>query len=113
MGVAAMRTYPSFLHTIRKLDLVLSRVEPKRSFSLEETLIGKSNGERFNDAEITQPLCTAIQIAIVDLLTEWHVKPSVTIGHSSGEIGAAVCIYPLRTRFFAYSAAKDVKMVQC
>ena len=38
---------------------------------------------------LSQPLCTAIQIALVDLLASWDVKPTSVIGHSSGEIAAA------------------------
>lgn len=38
---------------------------------------------------LSQPLCTAIQIALVDLLASWGVKPTSVTGHSSGEIAAA------------------------
>jgi acyl transferase domain-containing protein len=38
---------------------------------------------------ISQPLSTALQIALVDLLEHWGVKPSSVVGHSSGEIAAA------------------------
>ncbi|KAL8832579.1 MAG: hypothetical protein Q9170_004823 [Blastenia crenularia] len=89
MGAIAMSTFPSFLKTICKLDIVLSKLGPKPSFSIEEVLAGRSHAEKFNDAEITQPLCTAIQIAIVDLFAQWGVEPTVTVGHSSGEIAAA------------------------
>lgn len=44
---------------------------------------------RINDSEISQPLCTAIQIAIVDLLESLKLRPNVVFGHSSGEIAAA------------------------
>ena len=39
--------------------------------------------------EFSQPICTALQIGIVNLLRSWGVEPSAVAGHSSGEIGAA------------------------
>jgi acyl transferase domain-containing protein len=39
--------------------------------------------------EIGQPMCTAIQIAMVDLLYTWKIRASTVVGHSSGEIAAA------------------------
>ena len=39
--------------------------------------------------ELSQPICTALQIALVDLLASWSVFPSAVVGHSSGEIAAA------------------------
>lgn len=44
---------------------------------------------RINDAEFSQPLCTALQIGLVNLLSAWGVHPSAVVGHSSGEIAAA------------------------
>lgn len=38
---------------------------------------------------ISQPATTAIQIALVRLLSSWGIEPSAVVGHSSGEIGAA------------------------
>ena len=35
----------------------------------------------------SQPLCTARQIALVDLLKTWGIQPKSVVGHSSGEIG--------------------------
>ncbi|KAI4277764.1 MAG: hypothetical protein LQ337_001522 [Flavoplaca oasis] len=37
----------------------------------------------------SQPICTAIQIALVDLLLSFGLVPSTVVGHSSGEIAAA------------------------
>ena len=38
---------------------------------------------------MAQPLCTAIQIAVVNALARCGIRPSAVIGHSSGEIAAA------------------------
>ena len=46
---------------------------------------------RVNEPEFSQPLCTALQIALVDLLESFGFKPVAVLGHSSGEIAAAYC----------------------
>ncbi|KAI0020462.1 hypothetical protein F4780DRAFT_373288 [Xylariomycetidae sp. FL0641] len=52
--------------------------------------LGKSQADsRVNEPQISQPACTAVQVALVDLLKEWGITPDITLGHSSGEIGAA------------------------
>lgn len=91
MGRIALQEFPIVMDTIQKLDLILSRIHPKPSFKIADLLLGddKSTASRVNEAEVTQPLCTAIQIALVDLFCQWDIVPEVSIGHSSGEIGAA------------------------
>ncbi|CAN9173901.1 unnamed protein product [Alternaria alternata] len=42
-----------------------------------------------NEAHIAQPACTTLQIALVDLLITWGIRPAFVCGHSSGEIAAA------------------------
>ena len=42
-----------------------------------------------NQAAYSQTICTAIQIAILQLLDEWGLRPEYVVGHSSGEICAA------------------------
>ena len=44
---------------------------------------------RVNQSEFSQPLCTAVQIILVNLLRLWAISPVAVIGHSSGEIAAA------------------------
>ncbi|KAI9370402.1 hypothetical protein BJX61DRAFT_96291 [Aspergillus egyptiacus] len=91
MGQVASRTFPSFLRTIQRLDRVLARLTPPPSFRLVDLIQGdfETVSRTINEAEVAQPLCTAVQIALVDLLAEWDVTPSVSVGHSSGEIAAA------------------------
>ncbi|KAL9121427.1 MAG: hypothetical protein Q9187_002019 [Circinaria calcarea] len=89
MGVEAMRTFPAFGRTIDALDAVLQSVSPAPTWTLREALESPKESSRVSEAEISQPVCTAVQIAIVDLFASWNIKPAVTVGHSSGEIGAA------------------------
>ena len=44
---------------------------------------------RIDRAELSQPLCTAVQLALVNALGRYKIHPSAVVGHSSGEIGAA------------------------
>ena len=89
MAVEAMNTFPSFLETLRNLDKVLQKLDPPASWRLEDVLRSPVESSLINDAEVSQPICTAIQIAIIDLFARWKIFPTVTIGHSSGEIAAA------------------------
>lgn len=52
-------------------------------------LDGLASGARIHEAELSQPLCTALQIALVQLLCVLGVVPTAVVGHSSGEIAAA------------------------
>ena len=45
-----------------------------------------------NLPRISQPLCTALQIALIDLLRYWGIEPRAVVGHSSGEIAAAYAL---------------------
>ena len=42
-----------------------------------------------NQAEFSQPICTAIQIGLVNIFKRYGVRPGAVVGHSSGEIAAA------------------------
>lgn len=57
--------------------------------SSEEEFLKPQETSRINEAEISQPMCTALQVALVDLLSAWGVRPTRVVGHSSGEIAAA------------------------
>ncbi|KAK2739800.1 Type I Iterative PKS [Onygenales sp. PD_40] len=49
----------------------------------------KTQDSNISFPEYSQTLCTVLQIALVDLLRHWKVRPKATVGHSSGEIAAA------------------------
>lgn len=60
-------------------------------WSAVEELRREEAQSRINDVEYGQPLCTILQMALVDLLFSWNILPSTMVGHSSGEIVAAYC----------------------
>lgn len=54
-----------------------------------EELLKDAETSLVNQAYISQPACTAIQVALVRLLASWGIRPAAVVGHSSGEIAAA------------------------
>ena len=89
MGNELITYYPSFLRSIRILDRALENLPDAPEWSLEDVLLEDTQNSRVSEAEFSQPLCTAIQVALVQLLDQWGVQPVVTVGHSSGEIAAS------------------------
>ncbi|KAK7906576.1 hypothetical protein PG985_016313 [Apiospora marii] len=82
---------PKFRATIRGLDETLQALPSPYapSWTLEQTLLDDANVSRINEVTHSQPICTAVQIGLVDILRGWGVRPASVVGHSSGEIGAA------------------------
>ena len=91
MGSELINHYPRFRKTIRYLDSCLQALHPELlpSWTVEATLLASAEESNIHSAEISQPVCTAVQIALTDLLREWGILPQTVFGHSSGEIGAA------------------------
>jgi len=58
-------------------------------WSLNEELMVEAEKSRINEATHSQPLTTAIQIMLVDLLAISGLRFAAVVGHSSGEIAAA------------------------
>ncbi|GAB1320914.1 Type I Iterative PKS [Madurella fahalii] len=82
------------LHNYEAFAMALGQAEDHlrnmgASWSLTEELGKPASSSRINDAEISQPACTAVQLALVSLLKTWGVMPDRVTGHSSGEIAAA------------------------
>ncbi|TVY75806.1 Reducing polyketide synthase DEP5 [Lachnellula suecica] len=91
MGKDLLAMEGTFSGTIRQLDTILQALPLPYApdWTLEGTILGTLDADRVHDVTRSQPLCTAIQIAIVDMLRSWGVHASKVIGHSSGEIAAA------------------------
>lgn len=103
-----MAQYSVFSQSLRSMDRVLKSLDEPPSWTLEgkiyrlkvlvghpdrfclaDVLLEPSETSRVNEAVIAQPLCTALQVALIDLLESWGIVPQVTIGHSSGMFSEA------------------------
>jgi acyl transferase domain-containing protein/NADPH:quinone reductase-like Zn-dependent oxidoreductase len=87
MGRELISAYPIFASSMRTAELQLTSLGSQ--WSLLEELSLEPTESRINEAAISQPCCTAVQIALVNLLRSWGISPTVVCGHSSGEIAAA------------------------
>lgn len=80
--------YYVFAACIRSLDSVLRELENPPLHSIEDIIQGTCRTD-IHTPEVSQIVCTAVQIGLVDLLATWDIVPSFIVGHSSGEIAAA------------------------
>ncbi|KAK3302820.1 polyketide synthase [Chaetomium strumarium] len=86
MGYALCR-YSVFRQTLEQVD------EIYRSLGAEWSLFDElRNPANIDKPEYSQPLTTAVQVALVELLRSFGVIPKGVVGHSSGEIAAAYAI---------------------
>ena len=89
MGKELIEEFPSFRRTIQDLDSVLQTIPNGPSWTLQQALLDPKETSQISHVTRSQPVCTAIQVAYVQLLARWGINPVGVIGHSSGEIGAA------------------------
>ncbi|THY20662.1 polyketide synthase [Aureobasidium pullulans] len=87
MGAELIRDYPIFEAALDKADDTLRGLGA--DFSLKEEMMKPAEQSLINAAHISQPACTALQIALTMLLSSWGIHPAAVVGHSSGEIGCA------------------------
>ncbi|KAJ8123127.1 hypothetical protein ONZ43_g846 [Nemania bipapillata] len=86
---AELFDYQVFRNTIHYLDDVLDALPNRPSWSLHSIISGSNDATLVHRADISQTICTAVQVGVVDLLASWSVRPVGVCGHSSGEIAAA------------------------
>ncbi|KAJ5767058.1 uncharacterized protein N7511_004674 [Penicillium nucicola] len=89
MGRELIDAYSVFRDGIRDANTFLKSLNCE--WDLFEELGRSENDSNVNQTEYSQTLCTALQVALVDLLHHFNVMPKFVVGHSSGEIAAAYC----------------------
>lgn len=91
MGSCLIRNSPAAEAIVDLLERSLAGLpEPDRpTWSLKKEMLAPAPQSRIAEGRLSQPLCTAIQIVLVDLLISAGITFASVVGHSSGEIGAA------------------------
>lgn len=90
MGRDLLRNNSVFRATIKLLDETLKGLGAAApNWTIEAELRKPAKTSRLVEAELSQPLCTAIQVALVDALEAVGIEAEAVVGHSSGEIAGA------------------------
>jgi acyl transferase domain-containing protein len=89
MGAELIEKSDTARKIVTTLEAHLAQLSDGPIWSLQTELLAAASASKVNEAMLSQPLCTALQILLVDLVQEAGIKFSAVIGHSSGEIAAA------------------------
>lgn len=92
MGAQLIEASPFAASRIADLDAALHSLPnsaDRPAWSLREQLLADEETSRIAEAALSQPLCTAVQVILVDVLRAAGISFSAVVGHSSGEIAAA------------------------
>lgn len=84
MGKELISSSPIFYRAIQPLDSI---TQAESGFSAMEAL---RNGEHFDQSDRVQVLTYVVQVGLATVLRSKGLRPSAIIGHSVGEIAAAV-----------------------
>ncbi len=109
MGAGLIRQSPPARQMIRALEADLARLPDGPTWSLEAELLADASSSRAGEAEISQPLCTAVQLVLVDLLRASGVRFDAVVGHSSGEMAAAYAAGRLSARDAMYAGTASLR----
>ncbi|KAF7557832.1 hypothetical protein G7Z17_g375 [Cylindrodendrum hubeiense] len=99
MGAKLYQQSALFRTTIEELDEALQTLPDPPTWTLAEQLLEPAATSEMHKAFISQPICAALQVGLVNMLHAAGIQFSGVVGHSSGEIGAAYAA--------GYLSAKD------
>ncbi|GKT54723.1 hybrid NRPS/NKS cluster containing protein [Colletotrichum tofieldiae] len=91
MAAELIEDSPAIANIVKELDRSLQSLpaRDRPAWTLHDELLAPKESSMVGIASLSQPLCTAVQIILVDLLRVAGIQFSAVVGHSSGEIGAA------------------------
>jgi acyl transferase domain-containing protein len=89
MGQSLMAHCALFRETFEVMEKSLAELPDPPAWSLKEELMASPARSRLNEAELSLPLCAAVQVGLVRVLAKAGISFYLVVGHSGGEIGAA------------------------
>ncbi|KAJ5174169.1 Acyl transferase/acyl hydrolase/lysophospholipase [Penicillium canariense] len=89
MGKGVVELFPQAQQVLQGLDSALQSLPQAPAWSLLQELVEPRSPEHLRQPEFSQPLVTALQLVLIDLLRSWGIQPESVVGHASGEIAAA------------------------
>lgn len=84
MGEDLIEQYPSVYHNFQEVNRVLTRLPESPEWDFVDILSEPEETSRLDEASFSQPVTKSDQIALVDLLLSWGIRPIAIVGHSSG-----------------------------
>ncbi|KAJ4392595.1 hypothetical protein N0V85_006934 [Neurospora sp. IMI 360204] len=87
MGKELIDAYPVFKAALLDCDVEIKKLGA--TWNMVEELSRDAETSKVNQLDYSTPVCVAVQIALVELLKAWGIKPTAVTSHSSGEIAAA------------------------
>ncbi|RSL49057.1 hypothetical protein CEP54_012625 [Fusarium duplospermum] len=79
----------AFRADLLNMDAVLKRLSFPQTWNIIDELLKSAETTQVHKAELSQPLCTAVQVALFNRFFALGLAPTAVVGHSSGEIAAA------------------------
>jgi|GEM_PF-138691 len=87
MARSLLATEPAFLDAVEQVDRLL---EPLADWSLLAELHADEQASRVADADLAHVANLAVQVGLAAVWRTWGIVPDAVVGHSSGEMAAAV-----------------------
>lgn len=86
MGLKLFEQFSVVRSTFQRLDEALRSSICPPQWSILDVLKQPEETSTISETEKSQTLCTALQLAVVDLLKSWNVHALAVVGHSSGQV---------------------------
>ncbi|KAJ4123008.1 hypothetical protein NW768_010000 [Fusarium equiseti] len=89
MARELIETDTAFRDDLVKMQSALQELQIPPTWNIIDELLKPAETTQIHTAALSQPLCTALQIALFNKFNALRIRFSATVGHSSGEIAGA------------------------